>query len=188
MENEIKAEKKKTNKVHVIVSVSVTVACLALGAVGGYFIGQLFFRKNEVIDYSKLNIKDFEDDQELLMKKYNSSKASDYTKEFKPYELANISTNKFADHNFVVSKTYGTVNAMSVEQTVRATSIKHNDEYFVENISASSMLQTGKRFYQKNGVITTYNGENIETNRANWNETPQSELSLEEHEDKWGKQ
>ena len=86
-----------------------------------------------------------------------------------------------------MSKQYGQVNAMGVAQTVRAASIKNKEEYFLENISASSMVQTGKRFYQKDGKVTTYNGENVETTKAKWNETPASELSLEEHEAKWGK-
>lgn len=188
MKDAKKKEKKPVSKVHVIVSVSVTVACLAVGAVGGYFLGQHFFKQNQAIDYSKLSAKDFEDDQDALMKRYKASKADDYSKDFKPYELANIATNKFADHDYVVSKTHGTVNAMGVEQSVRATSIKNKDEYFMENISASSMLQTGKRFYQSNGKISTYNGEHVEAEKAKWNETPISELSLEEHEEKWGKQ
>jgi len=181
-------EKKPVSKVHVIVSISVTVACLAIGGVGGYFIGKMFFPKNQAIDYSKLSIADFEDDQEALMKRYSASKANDFTKDFQPYELANISLNKFKDHDYVVSKTHGEVKAMGVDQTVRATSIKNKDEYFLENISASSMLQTGKRFYQKGETITTYDGENVEAEKAKWKETPISELSLEEHEEKWGKQ
>lgn len=183
-----KKERKPVSKVHVIASISVTVVCLALGGVGGYFLGQQFFRKNQPIDYSKLSAADFEDDQVALMRRYQSSKANDYTNDFKPYELANIATNKFANHEYVVSKTHGSVNAMGVEQSVRATSIKYKEEYFMENISASSMLQTGKRFYQKDGTIKTYNGENVESEKAKWNENPQSELSNEEHEAKWGKQ
>ena len=188
VEEAVKKEKKPVNKKQVIISVSITVLCLALGGVGGYFVGKLFFPNNAVIDYSKMKDADFEDDQVLLMKKYQSSKSDDYTAAFKPYEIANIGINKISNHDYVQVKTKGDVNAMGVNQTVRATSIKNKDEYFLENISASSMLQTGKRFYQRGETITTYNGENVESERANWNSTPQSELSLNEHEAKWGKQ
>ena len=187
-EVEIKKEKKPVNKVHVIVSVSVTVACLAIGGVGGYFIGKLFFPNNAPIDYSKLKDVDFEDDQVVLMKKYQASKSDDYTKSFAPYEIANIGINKISQHDYVVTKTKGEVNAMGVAQTVRATSIKNKDEYFLENISASSMLQTGKRFYQRGETISTFNGEKVESEKAVWSTTPQSELPLTEHEAKWGKQ
>lgn len=185
--DEQKKEKKPVSKKRIIISVSITVLCVALGGVGGYFIGNMVFRQEQTIDYSELKDVDFEDDHKALMKKYKASTASDYTKEFKPYELANIATEKFKEHDYVVSKQYGQVNAMGVAQTVRATSIKNKEEYFLENISASSMVQTGKRFYQKDGKVTTYNGENVETTKAKWNETPASELSLEEHEAKWGK-
>lgn len=188
VEEAVKKEKKPVNKKQVIISVSITVLCLALGGVGGYFVGKLFFPNNAVIDYSKMKDADFEDDQALLMKKYQSTKSDDYTTAFKPYEIANIGINKISNHDYVQVKTKGDVNAMGVNQTVRATSIKNKDEYFLENISASSMLQTGKRFYQRGETITTYNGENVEAERANWNSTPQSELSLSEHEAKWGKQ
>lgn len=187
LKDEAKKEKKPISKVHIIVSISVTVTCLALGGVGGYFIGKLFFPANQAIDYSKMKDVDFEDDQEALMRKYAVSKSDDYTKDFAPYELANISLNKFKDHEYVKSVTHGKVNAMGVEQTIRATSIKHKDEYFLENISASSMLQTGKRFYQSNGVVKTYNGTNAESEKATWADPAESELTLEEHEAKWGK-
>ena len=169
IKDEQKKEKKPVSKKHIIISVSITVLCIALGGVGGYFIGNMVFRQEQTIDYSKLKDVDFEDDHEALMKRYNSSTASDYTKEFEPYELANIATEKVKQHDYVVAKTYGQVNAMGVAQTVRATSIRNKEEYFLENISASSMLQTGKRFYQKDGKITTYNGENVETAKAKWN-------------------
>ena len=182
-----KKEKKPVSKKHVIISISITVLCLAVGGVGGYFIGRMFFPKEQAIDYSKMKDIDFEDDQEALMKKYSASKASDYTKEFAPYELANIGINKIKEHDYVISKTYGQVNAMGVEQSVRATSIKNKDEYFLENISASSMVQTGKRFYQKGDNVSTYNGSNVSAEKAEWSEPPVSELSLEEHEAKWGK-
>ena len=186
-ENEVKKEKKPVSKVHIIVSVSITVVCLAIGGVGGYFIGKRFFPKEDSIDYSKLSDADFEDDQEALMRRYSVSKATDYTEEFKPYELANISINKIKEHDYVVNKTYGQVNAMGVEQSVRATAIKNKEEYFLENISCSKMVQTGKRFYQSGNTVTTYDGENVEEDKAKWKETPLSELSLEEHEQTWGK-
>ncbi len=182
-----KKERKPVSKKHIIITVSITVLCIALGGVGGYFIGNMVFRNEQSVDYSKFKDVDFEDDHVALMKKYKSSTASDYTKVFEPYELANIATEKFKQHDYVVAKTYGQVNAMGVAQSVRATSIKHKEEYMLENISASSMVKTAKRFYQKDGKVTTYNGENIETAKAKWNEASKNTLSIEEHEAKWGK-
>lgn len=185
--DEQKSNKKSVSKKHVIVSVSITLLCLAVGGVGGYFIGRMFFPKEQSIDYSKLKDADFEDDQVELMKRFANSKASDYTKEFKCYELANIGINKAKEHEYMVSKTYGEVKAMGVDQSVRATAIRNKENYFLENISASSMLQTGKRFYQDANKVTTHDGSNVSTNRADWKAEPLSELSVEEHEAKWGK-
>lgn len=182
-----KKERKPRNKKAIIISISVTLVCVIIGGVGGYFIGRQVFPQNNAIDYSKMKDKDYEDDLEALMKKYTASKSSDYSTTFKPYEMANIGIEKIKNHDYVVSKTIGLVKAAGVDQTVRASSIKHKDDSFLENISASSMVKTGKRFYQSNGVVKTYNGNNIETDKAKWDEQPTSELSLDEHEEKWGK-
>ena len=181
-------EKKPINKKHLVITICVTLACLTIGGVGGYFLGGLFFPKEQAIDYSKMRDVDFEDDQVALMKRYNATKVDNYVDKFAPHELANISINKIKEHDYFVSKTIGKVDALGVEQTVHATSIKNKEEYFLENISASSMLQTGYRFYQKNDQITTYKGDKVETTKAVWDETPVSELSTVEHEEKWGKQ
>ena len=187
-EGEKKEKKPLKKRSRIIIAVSVTVACVVIGGIGGYFVGNMVFRSQNAIDYSKYSdLNSYEDDNEALLKKFKSSKATDYTKDFKPYEMACIAIEKIKEHDYVIAKTYGEVDAMGVNQTVRATSIKNKDEYFMENISASSMVKTAKRFFQKDGVVKTYEGNSVKTESAEWEDNPTSELSLAEHEDKWGK-
>ena len=186
-ESEKETRKPLKKKSRVIIAISITLGCVIVGGVGGYFVGNMVFRSQNAIDYSKMNIADFEDDTESLMKKYSSAKTSDYSITFQPYELACIAIEKVKGHDYVMAQTYGEVDAMGVNQTVRATSIKNKDEYFMENISASSMVKTAFRFYQSESKVTTYEGSNVETDKAEWKTKPYSELTTTEHEEKWGK-
>lgn len=185
--NNVMAKKPFSKKKIIIISIIGALSLVALG-VGGYFLGQWIYINNNTIDYSKLSETELEDDQVALMKKYSESVASDYTKDFKSYELANIGINKIQNHDYVVSKTIGSAKALGVDQSVRAASIKNKNEYFLENLSVSKLVQTAKRFYQKEDVVKTYNGSEIDIEKAAWNENPDSELSLKDHEAKWGKQ
>lgn len=186
-EEKTKSNSKKNSKKTWIVVAVCAVAFLAIGGTAGYFLGQSYFASKDAIDYSQYSADELEDNYEDLMKRYNEASPSTYLAKFKSYEFANIALNKIGLHENVWSQTYGLVNAMGVKQTVRATSIKEENKYFLENISASSMVQAAKRFYQEGDQVITYNGGSVSTEMATWSENPQSTLSKKEHEDKWGK-
>ena len=121
------------------------------------------------------------------MNKYEKNHNGDLSKTYKPYELVNISFEKIKNHSYVTQQTFGVVNAMGVKQTIRGVTVKHNDELFMENLSVSRLVQAANRFYQKDDLVTTYDGKNIQTESANWNESPTTSLTKKEHEEKWGK-
>lgn len=181
-----KVSKKHSKKTWIVLGIC-GVCFLAIGGTAGYFLGQSFFASQDAIDYSQYSADELEDNHEDLMRRYNEASPSTYLTKFKSYEFANIALDKVGLHENVMSQTYGLVNAMGVKQTVRATSIKNENKYFLENISASSMVQAAKRFYQEGDQVITYNGGSVSTDKATWSEQAQSTLSKKEHEDKWGK-
>ncbi len=166
------------------------VGFLALGGAGGYLISKQLFKPT--VDYSSLNEIEFEDDLTSLIRRYTSAnKTSDLSKTFSPTELVEIGINKIGNHQYVTSKQYGLVKAkvsgVVVNQTVRASSIKAGDKYFLENISKSNMVAEGRRFYQEGENVKTYVGSKVEIDHAVWQENKSSTLSIDEHIEKWGK-
>lgn len=166
------------------------VGFLAIGGIGGYLLSKQLFKPS--IDYSSLNEDEFEDNITPLTRKLSSAKtSSDLTKTFEPVELVEIGINKISAHEYVTSKQYGLVKAkvsgVVVNQTVRASSIKNGNEYFLENISKSNMVAEGRRFYQSGDNVKTYVGSNVEIDHADWPENKSSTLSIQDHIKAWGK-
>lgn len=178
---------KNIKKKDIIITSIVGVCGVSIGIVAGSFIGKGYYASKNAIDYNAMSINDFEDDAQALMKRYNSSKNKSYDTEFKPYELATIALEKVKNHAYVKTQSFGVVNAMGIKQTIRATSIKNNNSYFLENLSVSSMVQVAKRFYQTDDQVTTYDSNKAETEKAVWNTDPISTLPKAEHEEIWGK-
>lgn len=171
----------------IVILIIVGALGLSVTGTGIYFLIRFIQGQIQSVDYSKLKDYEFEDDNEALMIRYKNSQATDLSNEFNPNEMANIAIYKFKEHDFYYSKTYGQAKGMGVTQTIRASLIKHYDDYFMENISTSPFVKTAKRFYQSGNFIKTYNGENILEDKADWDESSLEELSLDEHYEKWGK-
>lgn len=160
----------------------------ALGIIGGgIFLAVKIYNDNQEEAPTDYKDSDFEDDNDALYARYLASHDGDLTKQYKTYELANISIYKFKDHNYYYSKTYGLATSFGIDQTIRASVIKNNDSYFMENLS-SGLVKTAKRFYQSNQTVSTYDGKIETSEKALWDEEPLSKLSLEEHEAQWGKE
>ena len=174
----------KTRKI--VTWIIVGAIALSFTGTGIYFLVKLIKDQTAEVDYSKLKDYELEDDQEQLMTRYNSTQEDDLSKVFNTCELANISINKFKEHKYYYSKTYGNASAVGINQTIRASVIKYGNNYFMENIS-SGLISTAKRFYQNGEIVKTYNGNNIQVERAHWDESSLEELSLVEHYEKWGK-
>lgn len=166
------------------------VGFLTIGALGGYLLSKQLFKPT--IDYSSLNEDEFEDNMTSLTRRFTSAnKSSDLSRTFSPVELVEIGIDKIGSHEYVTSKQYGLVKAkvsgVVVNQTVRASSIKNGNKYFLENISKSNMVAEGRRFYQEGETVKTYVGSNVEIDRAVWEESKSSSLTSSEHVAKWGK-
>lgn len=187
-----KQKEKKPNKLTkkgLVAIIASAIVCLGIGGVGGYFIGQGFFANLSAIDYSQYSADELEDNNENLMKRYSRENPSNYLHKFKPYELAEIALNKIANHENVRSVQYGNVHVplFGVEQTIRTQAIKNGEKYYLENISASSMVKAAKRFYQEGDEVKSYDGGSVSLNSAIWNKDPTSVLSKKEHAEVWGK-
>lgn len=173
---------QRTNNI-IITSVVCGVA-LSAGVGLGIYFGMGYLVPNVNYNYSAEAL---EDDIDALMKKYERSNGD--ISQFKPYELVNISTRKYADSQYHYSVVDGWVNASGIVQTIKGTSIKNDTDYFNESISASSLVKVARRFYQNDmDVVEVYHGTSIQNGAsATWNESPNETLTSKEYEETWGK-
>ena len=169
------------------VKIGTCTAVIGLGIGGGVLVYNFFFSFT-AYDYSKLSVEELEDDQEALMKKYVHGKdLQTYNNKFKPYELANIAQyNKEAmDCNTTLQ--VGVVKAMggSVEQTIRSSTIKNHNSYFMENISRSNFVKVAKRFYGDDTNTKCYVGKCVDVDKGEYDEF--TTCTNEEFTEDWGK-
>lgn len=172
---------------------TITLTCFGValaasaGVAGGIILGNVLSPIADV-DYENMTIADYEDDANVLLKRYSKSQSGNYLKDFKPYELASIARAKVGQHENVHTVGIGLVNAtMGVKQTIRSYYIKDNDQYFFENISKSAFAKINFRFYQSGQEVETYEGSGEEITRADWPDNPTETSSLSEYEEKWGR-
>lgn len=176
--------RKEVSKKKIVTITSVSVVAISIGTGLGIFFGQEFLGPRT--DYDAYDLNYYEDDIGDLYNRYQNS--SNPLVDFKPYELVNIAYHEFEEltSNYVV--TDGDINASIINQTLCSVSIKNDGMYFNESISSSSMVQVAKRFYQEDGLVTTYDGGNIiEGKKATWNEENKSVDNLKDYEEVWGK-
>lgn len=178
--------KKLTSRTnHIIVTSIVCSLALMAGTGLGIFFGMKYLKAVPNYNYSAEAL---EDDYQSLMNRYSKANG-DYTN-FKGYELANIGIYKFDETTNHYSVTDGWVKATGITQTIKGTSIRQENDYFNESISASSIVKVAKRFYQDEpNQVNLFNGSSIKNgSSATWNVTPSDVLNCEEYEDLWGKQ
>ena len=176
--------KKELSKRKIITITSLSVVAISIGTGLGIFFGQEFLGPRT--DYDAYDLNYYEDDIGDLYNRYQNS--SNPLVDFKPYELVNIAYHEFEEltSNYVV--TDGDINASIINQTLCSVSIKNDGMYFNESISSSSMVQVAKRFYQEDGLVTTYDGYNIiEGKMATWTEENKTLENLNDYEEVWGK-
>lgn len=165
------------------------VVFLAVGGFAGYLASGFVFKNST--DYGAIGedvLQSLEDDKAALYQKFQSLNTNDdLTKSFSPAELVGVSIEKFKYHDYVYSYQYGLVNAMGVNQSVRASSIKDHDNYFLEDISFSGTVSAARRFYQSNDEVKDYEGSNVNVTSASWSDSNCTTRNIEEHTKKWGK-
>ena len=160
------------------------------GGIGTGIVLNQLFTFNEV-DYSGLDIASNEENVSVIMKKYRSQKSQDFAScsSFKTYEKVLISEDLISEHDKVQVIGVGDVTVvMGIKQSVRSASFKVGNEYLMENISSSQFVSLAKRFIQKDDTVSIFQGDLVNNEKANWNDTPVSSSSVSEHEEVWGKQ
>ena len=176
-------------KASVIISTVVGAALIGGGIPLGIFLSDLFSFNG--VDYSNLDASANEDNAAALIRRYEADKgksATELSMSYSGAELVMIAENNVGKHENAQTIGVGLVNAaMGVKQSIYSSTVKKGDTYFMENLSKSSFVACAKRFYQANDEVQTYTGEIIDEKSATWNETADSSLSLEEHDEKWGK-
>lgn len=181
----IKAIPTKTK----IIYSSLIIVFLAIGGFAGYIASGLVFKNKQNYDNITENqILSIEDNYDALLERFSSADTnSNLTTTFTPTELVGISIAKFRTHTYISSIQYGLVNAMGVDQTVRAASIKNGENYFLEDISNSSMVHAARRFYQTGDEVKDYEGSDVSRTKATWSDSNCTTRNIEEHTKKWGK-
>ncbi len=160
------------------------------GIPAGIFLARTFHF--DATNYSELNPKDFEDNVKGLYRtyetKHNEKTLEELVDVYKPYEIVNLAEYKAEENENLVTIGIGEVTAVAnVKQTIYATQMRLGNEYFMENLSKSKFVSVAKRFYQEEDTVYSYVGELENEKRATWPEVVKEELTLEEHEEKWGK-
>lgn len=163
--------KKKWSKKKSILfwSIGATVS-ICVGAGTGIVLG-VVFNGGAVGNYDNINADEYAVNYDELLTKFESSKASDYSTEFTPCEMANIALKKFYDHNQWIAQGYGSgaasVLGIQVDQQIRSTFIRKGNEYFEESLSKSSAVKAAWRMYETyenaDSTVTQYKGSVNET-------------------------
>ena len=173
-----------------IICICIIVFSLAIVGVGTYLIINHFTKKGSSLEEAlpENELVALEDNKTELMEKYHSlPNGSDYSLSFKAPELVEISFEKMKEHNFVVSHQYGLAHTSLADQTVRSTSIKNGNKYFLETITNSTLLHSARRFYQEGDTVKNYEGKKANTTSAQWSESRCETSSVEDFQEKWGK-
>lgn len=172
-----------------ILCISIIVFSLAVLGFGTYVLISLFSKDKSTLDIpDEETLISFEDDTQALMNKLSTlPENADYSTSFEAPELVEISFEKMKSHNYVVSYQYGLAQAMKTNQTVRSCRIKNGNDYFLENISNSSLVHAARRSYQDATTVKNYEGKNVKTTTATWSEDRLTTYSIEDYVEEWGK-
>lgn len=187
-ENKEQPNKKKMSKKSIIITSIVSAVVIATGVGVGTFLGKMVFV--EEVDHSDINATSLDDNQVVLMQKYqaNKDKAPEQLIEtFEPYELVNIGLNKIGEHEHAVTIGKGNVVAMGQDQGIRAYTIKDGNDIMCESISAG-ILKIAKRFYQDSDSVKCYVGSCSSLTSYTFNEDQLKQTyNLQDFENEWGR-
>ena len=165
LDEEIKSSyKKKMTKSGIIITSTVSTIAICAGIGLGVYFGNGYFDK---VNYN-YDVNALEDNISKIMSKYEKSN-SDYSS-LNAIEMANVGIYQFANKTYTSSSAIGEVRA-EITQTICTSSVKKDNSYFNESISASSLVKVAKRFYQNNNSVSIYEGSIKDTTSATWNES-----------------
>ncbi len=146
-------EKKPWSKRKAIIFWSVgIVASLGVGVGVGYILSSVF-NSGTVGNYDNINVSKYAVDYDALVTKYQSlPEDTDYSKNFTPAEMANLSLSLLHRQNQWEIQGYGKttfhVFGVSGDQIIRSTFIRDGQSYFEESLSKSNMVQAAWRMYE----------------------------------------
>lgn len=181
LDEEIKSSyKKKMTKSGIIITSTVSTIAICAGIGLGVYFGNGYFDK---VNYN-YDVNALEDNISKIMSKYEKSN-SDYSS-LNAIEMANVGIYQFANKTYTSSSAIGEVRA-EITQTICTSSVKKDNSYFNESISASSLVKVAKRFYQNNNSVSIYEGSIKDTTSATWNESSKQDFNLEQYETEWGR-
>ena len=176
--------KKKIKASTIVTTGIVSTVAIASGLAVGILVGKMMSAKGAPADEIYVDPA-LEDDYDALMKRYEEDPS---ISNFRDYELANISWLKFAQETHTHTISHGTVDAGLVKQKIFAHDVRKDNQFFTESLSYSGIKKCGVRFYQDDSGVTEYVAKDIKENgTATWDENKSTSVSLEKHEDSWGK-
>ena len=127
---------------------------------------------------------EFSPDIEAIMKKYDglSNKTYDGAKGFTDAELVNVAQEKYKRCENCYNFSVGDAHTI-VTQAVRNAQVKNGNEYFMDQISHSSMVTLAKRTYQHgaDGQVEVYDGTALTSETASYPTTPTATYTPEEY-------
>ena len=197
VEKETRKEKKHWSRKKNIIFWSVGgAASLVIGVGAGFILGTVF-NSGGIGDYNNVNASLYAADYDALVNKYNSLKTTDYSKEFTPCEMANLSLSLMYRSDSWMTQGYGktsyNVFGVSGDQQIRSTLMKVGNEYFEESLSKSDIVQAAWRMYEKydsgdNSVVKRYPGKvNKSIYDSQFNEREMVEYSREDYKTQSGR-
>ena len=178
-----------TKKGKIILFSSIGVVVLALGTVGGIFLGTQVFAKHEAPVVEK-TIADYENESnyealyEELNTSLNTKTVNEVFNESEPLKIVQYALAKKVKANYISSITTGTSKAFIATQDIKAKYIKDGDTHYEENIS-TGLVNTAKSFKTENGNISVYEGS-FKDGEVEWSTTPLETISKADFKEKWG--
>ena len=132
---------------------------------------------------------EFSPDLDAIWKKYEglSNKSIDGAKSLTDAELVNVAQEKYKRCENCYNFSVGDAHTI-VTQTVRNAQVKNGNEYFMDQISYSSMVSLAKRTYQHGaeGQVEVYDGNPTDSEKATYPASPTGTYTPAEYKEKHG--
>ncbi len=165
-ENQPNEKKKKWSKKKSLIFWSLGGAISITAGIGLGIVLATIFNGGGTGNYDNIDTSKYAVDYDQLIKRFESTNTSDYSTVFTPCEMANIALKKFYDADSWIAQGYGSGSAqvmmVNVDQQIRSTFIKKDNEYFEESLSKSSVVKAAWRMYETyenaDSEVTRYQG------------------------------
>ncbi len=156
----------QSNKSKTIILNSIAITLVVSIGVGvGYILSTVFPYFKKEVDYDSLDANYLKANGNECLKKFEKTKSNGNPfdgKSMQGWELINAALCKFesasSNKSQGIGVAYAKVGPMSVDQQIRSTMYRVNDEYFEESLSKSFAVNVAWRMYEKDGETKRYKG------------------------------